>query len=55
MANALGQVQRELHSVQAIQANASAFAALRQDGTVVTWGDAEAGGVKNNRLNRLLD
>ncbi|OLQ09557.1 putative E3 ubiquitin-protein ligase HERC1 [Symbiodinium microadriaticum] len=38
------QIQHELQNVEQIQATVSAFAAIRQDGSVVTWGDDEAGG-----------
>ena len=37
-------VQDELHHIQQIAGNKGAFAALRMDGHVVTWGDPEYGG-----------
>ena len=37
-------VQEQLKRVQAIQANRGAFAAIRDDGAVVTWGKADGGG-----------
>ena len=37
-------VQDQLKNVQQIQASAGAFAAIRSDGSVVTWGNAEDGG-----------
>ena len=33
-----------LRALQAVVASSGAFAALTAQGTVVTWGDAEAGG-----------
>ena len=33
-----------VRNVQNVQANRSAFAAIREDGSVVTWGDAACGG-----------
>ena len=37
-------VQHQLQNVRSIAATSSAFAALRKDGTVVTWGHPEQGG-----------
>ena len=37
-------VQRDLHRIKQVVATVRAFAALRCDGRVYTWGDAEAGG-----------
>ena len=34
-----------LNGVSCIQSNSSAFAALRRDGTVQSWGDRECGGL----------
>ena len=34
----------EVRNVKHVQANRSAFAAIREDGSVVTWGDADCGG-----------
>ena len=47
------QVQSELHHVQQIAANKGAFAALRTDGTVVTWGDPEYGGDSSEVQDQL--
>ena len=38
------EVRRQLKDVRHIQANANAFAAIREDGSVVTWGDPDVGG-----------
>ena len=38
--------QKELVNVQQIQATSSAFAAMSADGTIVTWGDPENGGLR---------
>eukprot|EP00439_Symbiodinium_sp_Y106_P047954 s591_g6.t1 len=40
------QAQKELVNVQQIQATSSAFAAMSADGTIVTWGDPENGGLR---------
>ena len=37
-------VQDQLRNVQQIQANSAAFAAIRDDGCVVTWGSTSSGG-----------
>ena len=37
-------VRDQLKNVQQIQATHSAFAAIRGDGSVVTWGEAASGG-----------
>ena len=37
-------VQDQLKGVQQIQATDGAFAAILEDGSVVTWGDADCGG-----------
>ena len=37
-------VQDQLRSVQQIQATSSAFAAILEDGSVVTWGSPDSGG-----------
>ena len=37
-------MQEQLKGVQQIQATSRAFAAIRSDGFVVTWGDADSGG-----------
>lgn len=37
-------MQSDLRDVQQIQASGAAFAALRGDGKVVTWGDSARGG-----------
>jgi len=36
--------QDELHHIEEIAASYGAFAAVRQDGKVITWGDANYGG-----------
>ena len=46
-------VQSELHHVQQIAANKGAFAALRTDGSVVTWGDPEYGGDSSEVQDQL--
>ena len=43
-------VQDELRNVARITGSLSAFAALRFDGSVVCWGDAECGGDAGERL-----
>ena len=35
---------RRRSNLRGIQATSKAFAAIRSDGTVATWGDADAGG-----------
>ena len=37
-------VRGQLRGVQQIQATNAAFAAILEDGSVVTWGDADGGG-----------
>ena len=37
-------VQNELTDVQIVEASMKAFAAVRGDGTVITWGDGPSGG-----------
>ena len=37
-------VQDQLHDVQRVVATYAAFAALRGDGSTITWGEAESGG-----------
>ena len=37
-------VRQQLVQVQQIQATGSAFAAILEDGSVVTWGDSDSGG-----------
>ena len=48
---------RDLHderkNVLQIQATKAAFAALRTDGSVVTWGDASSGGESSAVQDRL--
>ena len=39
-----GKVQHQLVEVQHIQATSGAFAAIRSDGTVITWGAQDLGG-----------
>ncbi|CAE7325517.1 unnamed protein product [Symbiodinium necroappetens] len=43
----------QLRDVRSITANLSAFAALRGDGTVVTWGDCYAGGNSSRVQSKL--
>ena len=43
------------NDVQQIQATSFAFAALRRDGTVVTWGDRGTGGDSNSVEGQLRD
>ena len=45
----------ELADVSQIYSNLNAFAALKRDGTVVTWGDGECGGDSNNAAEPLLN
>ena len=45
----------QLAQVSQIYSNLSAFAALKQDGTVVAWGDAECGGDINNAAEPLVN
>ncbi|MDR6963277.1 hypothetical protein [Shewanella putrefaciens] len=45
----------KLAQVSQIYSNLSAFAALKQDGTVVAWGDAECGGDINNAQEPLVN
>lgn len=37
-------IRDKLHAVQQIASSMHAFAAVRQDGSVVTWGEIESGG-----------
>ena len=46
-------VQADLQNVAKIQSNYEAFAALKRDGTVVTWGNADHGG-DSRRVQRNL-
>ncbi|MRJ02014.1 MAG: hypothetical protein GXO19_01600, partial [Epsilonproteobacteria bacterium] len=46
-------VQSQLHNVKTIFSTWGAFAALREDGTVVTWGDPEYGGDSSLVVERL--
>ena len=48
-----GAVQEQRTNVQQIQASFSAFAAIRGDGSVVTWGDAASGGDSCAVLDQL--
>lgn len=48
-----GQVQGHLRQVQKLFASAGAFAALRADQTVVTWGQADFGG-DSSQVQHLL-
>ena len=43
------------HSRRWIQATSTAFAAIRGDGSVVTWGDVEAGGDSSSVQGQLKD
>ena len=45
--------QAQLKNVQQIQATGAAFAAILADGSVVTWGDARAGGASSLVQARL--
>lgn len=46
-------VRTELRHVQHIAASNGAFAALRSDGSVVTWGDADYGGDSGDVQDQL--
>ena len=46
-------MQTQLENVQQIQASGGAFAAILDDGSVVTWGDAECGGDSSAVQTRL--
>ena len=47
-------VQTQLYDVLCVQASSRAFAALRQDGCVVAWGDPCFGGAAVQVQNQLL-
>lgn len=50
-------VQGDLQNVQSIAASSSAFAALKEGGTVVTWGSSDVGGdseVVDNQLTNIV-
>ena len=49
----VGAVQHQLTNVQQIQASARAFAAITDDGSIVTWGDADRGGDSSQVQNQL--
>ena len=49
------QVQEQLVNVQQIQATLGAFAAIRSNGTVVTWGDPRFGGHSSQVEEQLTD
>ncbi|MCX5938345.1 MAG: hypothetical protein NTW02_09120, partial [Cyanobium sp. LacPavin_0920_WC12_MAG_62_9] len=46
--NVLDNVESQLNNVKSVVGNGFAWAALKNDGTVVTWGNAEMGGTANN-------
>ena len=46
-------MQDQLKNVQQIQASEAAFAAIRGDGSVVTWGDATRGGNSSAMQDQL--
>jgi hypothetical protein len=46
-------VKRKLQNVQHLQSTHSAFAAILEDGSVVTWGDKRAGGNSSSVKKRL--
>lgn len=48
-------MQGQLKKVQHIQATSRAFAALTEDGSVVTWGSAAHGGDSESVQGRLKD
>lgn len=48
-------VQDELKNVEQIQANSLAFAALKTNGSVVTWGTLDAGGDSSAVQDQLHD
>ena len=48
-------VQDELKNVEHIQANSLAFAALKTNGSVVTWGTLDAGGDSSVVQDQLHD
>ena len=50
-----GAVQDQLRNVQQIQASCGAFAAIRGDGSVVTWGNADFGGDSSAVQDQLRD
>ena len=47
------QVKQHLKNVRQIQATRDAFAALKADGSVVTWGDPDCGGDSRNVQDQL--
>ena len=49
------QVRSQLHNVKAIQATEGAFAAIRDDGSVVTWGSAAHGADSSAVQGHLTD
>ena len=46
-------MQDQLKNVRQIQATKSAFAAILEDGFVVSWGDADAGGDSSGVWDQL--
>ena len=46
-------VREQVKNVQQVQASSSAFAAIRDDGSVVTWGDAKSGGDGSSAQDQL--
>ena len=46
-------VQRNLEKVRDVQSAETAFAAIREDGTVVTWGHPEYGGFSSGVHSQL--
>lgn len=48
-------VQEQLRDVEQVCANAYAFAAVRRDGTVVTWGQALRGGDSSYVQHQLIN
>ena len=52
---ASSRVQADLVGVQQICGSFGAFAALRDDGTVVTWGNAQSGGDCSSVRHLLKD
>ena len=48
-------VQDQLKNVQKIQASSGAFASIRADGSVVTWGKPEEGGDSSAMQELLKD
>ena len=49
-----GAVSSELHAVKLVRSSTSAFAALRMDGSVATWGYHGAGGDSRAFQEELL-